>query len=254
MFESELDSDDPTREEYEKRWKYTSKIADKLIEEMGVNLIDQLEAIDLGNYNYIGHYTVELNLSKLKTRYSNFFKQRRGEYLLDLIKRTSEVRFTMPYPLRVPITREQSNQENTVTKFIGVSIENINIENDPFFNMKIDNNTILATFDTLLGRAYVHNLLTLNTDWFEEGYLNLDGLASAIYRRFFVTRRGNKLTELPIKDLVNYFGLIENSRYPAFIENAFEWIKNAGLIHDYKFIVNGGKFSKGYVEVVKSSK
>jgi hypothetical protein len=69
-----------------------------------------------------------------------------------------------------------------------------------------------------------------------------------------VTRAGNKFDQLPIKDLVDYFGFLKNSHYPAVIEKAFEDIKHAGLIHAYKVVVNGGKFSKGYIEVVKSSK
>jgi hypothetical protein len=93
--------------------------------------------------------------------------------------------------------------------------------------------------------------LTLNTDWFEEEFLNLNGYAAAIYRHFFVTGFGNKIDHLPIKDLVDYFGFMKNSHYPAFIERAFEDIKNAGLIRDYNVVVNGGKFSKGYIEVEK---
>ncbi len=84
--------------------------------------------------------------------------------------------------------------------------------------------------------------------------MKLDGYASAIYRRFFVTRAGNKFDQLTIKEMVDYFGFLKNSHYPKVIEKAFEDIKSAGLIHDYKVIVNGGKFSKGVIEVVKSSK
>ena len=110
----------------------------------------------------------------------------------------------------------------------------------------------LNSVSTFLGQD--HNILTLNTDWFEEGYLNLDGYASAIYRHFFVIKPGNKFDQLRIKDLVDYFGFLQNSHYPAVIEKAFEDIKNAGLICDYRVVVNGGKFSKGVIEVVKSSK
>ena len=109
-----------------------------------------------------------------------------------------------------------------------------------------------STFNNFLGKLYAHNLLTLNADWFEEEYLKLDGYASAIYRRFFSTRR--KVEELELRDLVEFFGFVNNCRYPAIIKQAFEDIKNAGLINDYKIIVNGGKFSKGVIEVVKSSK
>ena len=102
-----------------------------------MNLLDQLAAIDLENYKYIGKYSFVLKLSKLKEKFNNFFKKRRGEYLLDLIKRTSEVRFTMEYPLRVPITHEHIKQENTVTKISDVRLENVMIKNDTFFNFKI---------------------------------------------------------------------------------------------------------------------
>ena len=62
------------------------------------------------------------------------------------------------------------------------------------------------------------------------------------------------MKELGLRDLVEYFGFTNNSRYPVIIKQAFEDIKNARLIDDYKIIVNGGKFSKGFIEVVKSSK
>ena len=89
---------------------------------------------------------------------------------------------------------------------------------------------------------------------FEEDFLELNGYASAIYRRFFVIRSGNKVDQLPIKQIVDHFGWSGNSRYPEVIKRAFEDIKTAGLIADYKLNTNGGRFSKGYIEVEKSSK
>jgi hypothetical protein len=82
--------------------------------------------------------------------------------------------------------------------------------------------------------------------------LKLVGFASAIYRRFFSNPK--VVEEIELKNLVNFFGFENNSQYPSVIKNAFEEIKNVGLIEDYKIIVNGGKFSKGYVEIKKSSK
>ncbi len=140
----------------------------------------------------------------------------------------------------------------TKTKINKTRPETVKVENCNFFNYEIDNGYLLAKFNTFLGKLYAHNLLTLNTDWFEQDYLKLNGYASAIYRRFFSTRR--KVEELELRDLVEFFGFANNCRYPAIIRQAFEDIKNAGLINDYKIIVNGGKFSKGYIEVDKSSK
>ena len=254
FYRNEHDFDDQQCEQYDKRCQNVTKIMDEIRNEVGIHILDQLEALDLESFKSIEHHTYELKLSKLKERYSNYFNDRKGEYLLNLIKRTSETRFTMPYALRIPIMGENKDQENSVTKISGVGIDYVMIKNENFFNLKNDSNKILVSFDTLLGRAYVHNLLTLNTDWFEKDFLKLDGLAASIYRRFFVTKRGNKFAELSIKAMVDYFGLIENSRYPEIIKKAFEDIKNAGLINDYNFNANGGKFSKGYIEVVKSSK
>jgi hypothetical protein len=161
------------------------------------------------------------------------------------------VRFTFEYPLRVPVFENKviNGQQQTIIK--GVTLRKIKIEKDKCFNVEIDGDSVGIIFNTFFGRAYVHNVLTLNTDWFEEGFLNLDGYAAAIYRRFFVTRSGNKFDQLPIKELVDYFSFLKNSHYPAIIERGFEDIKNAGLIRDYKVFVNGGKFSKGYIEVEK---
>ena len=164
------------------------------------------------------------------------------------------MRFTLEYPVRVPIIENRVKNDEQKTRIKGVTLRKIKIENDKCFNVEIDGDNVRVIFNTFLGRAYVHNVLTLNTDWFEEEFLDLDGYAAAIYRRFFVTRSGNKFDRIPIKDLVNYFGFMKNSYYPAVVEKAFSDIKNAGLIQDYKVVVNGGKFSKGYIEIEKSSK
>lgn len=202
----------------------------------------------------IRYAEIEFKIDKLFERYHKFFKNRRKEYIKDLIKKTSEVRFTLEYPLRVPVIEQVNRNGERQSIIKSVDLQNIKIENDIFFIAEINGNSVKVIFNTFLGRAYLHNILTLNTDWFEEDYLKLDGYASAIYRRFFVTRSGNKFDQLPIEDVVKYFDFLKNSRYPAIIKKAFEDIKNAGLIHNYKFHNNGGRFSKGYIEVVKSSK
>jgi hypothetical protein len=226
----------------------------ELARELHIYLSGFIEVRDLIFGEAIGSAQVKLKISTLLDRYGKFFKKRRKEYIKILLKKTSEVRFTLDYPIRVPIIENitiNGEQQSIIKR---VDLKNIKIKNDQCFNVEIDGDNVRAIFNTFLGRAYVHNILTLNTDWFEENYMNLNGYASAIYRRFFVTRAGNKFDQLPIKDLVDYFGFLKNSHYPAVIEKAFEDIKHAGLIHAYKVVVNGGKFSKGYIEVVKSSK
>jgi hypothetical protein len=199
-------------------------------------------------------YQVEFKRNKFVERYKKFFKGRRIEYLNELIKRTSEVRFSLEYPIQMPVINEYVYKKETVKKIIKKIPEPVKIDNDRIFSYKMDNNKIKVAFDTFLGRAYAHNLLTLNTDWFEENYLQLDGYASAIYRRFFVTRSGNIVEQLPTKDLVEYFDWTKSSRYPEIIQRAFEDIKSAGLIAGYRLNNNRGKLSKGYIEVEKSSK
>jgi len=199
-------------------------------------------------------YGIEFKIEKLLDRFNMFFRNRRKEYFKDLLLRTSDVKFSLEYPLRVPVYKNiiKNGEERSIIK--KVVPKNIKVQNDKLFNFEINGDAIKILFNTFLGNLYAHNLLTLNTDWFEENFLLLDGYASAIYRRFFVIRKNNKFDELPINQIVDYFGLMKNSRYPEVLEKAFEDIKNAGLIDDYKFVVNGGKFSKGYIEVVKSSK
>ena len=216
------------------------------------NELDKVRDLIFGEA--IGSAEVKCKISTLLDRYNKFFKKRRKEYIKNLLKKTSEVRFTLDYPIRVPVIQNINKNGEQPSIIKRVDLKTIKVENDKCFNIKIDGDNVRVIFNTFLGRAYVHNILTLNTDWFEEGYLNLDGYASAIYRHFFVTRVGNKFDQLPIKDLVDYFGFLKNSHYPAVIEKAFEDIKNVGLISEYKINANGGKFSKGVIEVVKSSK
>ena len=216
------------------------------------NELDKVRDLIFGEA--IGSAEVKCKISTLLDRYNKFFKKRRKEYIKNLLKKTSEVRFTLDYPIRVPVIQNINKNGEQPSIIKRVDLKTIKVENDKCFNIKIDGDNVRVIFNTFLGRAYVHNILTLNTDWFEEDYLNLDGYASAIYRHFFVTRVGNKFDQLPIKDLVDYFGFLKNSHYPAVIEKAFEDIKNVGLISEYKINANGGKFSKGVIEVVKSSK
>jgi hypothetical protein len=217
-------------------------------------LINLNEVKDLIFGEAIQEFPIKFKLTKIINRYNLFFEKRRKEYIKDLIKRTSEVKFTFEYPLRAPVYKNVKRNGDVVSVIKKVDLKSVKVENDNFFNIEIKGDVVLVKFNTFLGNLFFHNILTLNTDWFEEDFLKLTGLASALYRRFFVTRSGNKFSEVAITDLVRHFDLLKNSRYPQIIINAFEDIKNAGLIHDYKVILKGGKFSKGYIEVVKSSK
>ena len=226
----------------------------ELTRELNIYLDGFIKVRDLIFEEAIGSAQVSFKISTLLNRYNIFFKKRRKEYIKKLLRKTSDVRFTFEYPIRVPIIENKIKNGEQQTIIKSVELKTIKVKNDKCFNVEIENDDVRVIFNSFLGSAYVHNVLTLNTDWFEEGFLNLDGYAAAIYRRFFVTRSGNKFDQLAIRDLVDYFGFLKNSHYPAVIEKAFEDIKNVGLIQDYKVVVNGGKFSKGYIEVVKSSK
>ena len=226
----------------------------ELHRELYIYLNDLHEVRDLIFGDVIGSAEVNFKISAVLQRYAKFFKKRRIEYFKRLLKKTSAVRFTFEYPLRVPIIENKVNKGEKQTIIKGVTLRKVKIEKDRCFNVEIDVDNVRVIFDTFLGRAYIHNVLTLNTDWFEEGFLNLDGYAAAMYRRFFVTSSGNKFDQIAIKKLVDYFGFMKNSHYPAILEKAFGDIKNAGLIRDYKVVINGGKFSKGHIEIEKSSK
>jgi hypothetical protein len=220
--------------------------------EMGDDVIEHLRDLNIDFQFVTEPYAVKIDPNKLVDRHSKFFRKRRKEYLVELIKRTSEVRFTFNYPLRMPVFNSSGTQrKNNIT---GICLRNVRVINDRLFNVDFQTDGIVLKFDTFLGTAYAHNLLTLNTDWFEEEYLKLEGYASAIYRRFFATRSGNKVDKLSIKEIVDHFGLLKNNGYPRLLRKAFEDIRNVGLIHDFRFKSNGRKFSKGCIEVVKSSK
>ena len=222
----------------------------ELEDQIGIQNLHDLE--DLARrWSSVKLYIVEFNRHQFIERYKIFFKGRRAENLNELIKRTAAVTFSLEYPIRTPVIKEYDNKGKTSSKIVETRLENLKIENNKIFNYKIENDTIKIAFNTFLGRAYAHNLLTLNTDWFEEDFLKLDGYASAIYRHFFVIKSGNKVDQLPVKNIVDYFDMLKNPKYPEVIKKAFEDIKNAGLIADYKLNINGGKFSKGWVEVKK---
>jgi hypothetical protein len=241
-------------DECKNKYQSAENRKDEIRKELGIYLMNELEAAYLRINRSMNVYFVEINFSKFLERYDKFFKKRRKENLLNLINRTSDVKFTLKYPLKVPVLQEKITQQKIIKKIVTTQFEYVSIKNDNIFSCDFHDNTINVTFNTFFGANYSHNLLTLNTDWFEEDYLKLNNMASALYRRFFVTKPGNNAQRIEIKDIVKYFGLMKNSRYPQIINNAFEDIKNAGLIHEYKVNLNGGKFSKGYVEVVKSSK
>jgi len=226
---------------------------DQLRQELDYRLLKKFDQIYEIQTNGRGVLTTEINLRNFLKRYRLFFSEnRRTEYISELIKRTADVKFTFDYPLQHPVIEEYQHNGETRTRIIDTRLQTVRVENCSLFNSEIKNGTLIVKFDTFLGKLYTHNLLTLNTDWFEENYLKLNGYASAIYRRFFSTRKIVK--EIELRDLFEFFGFANNCRYPAIINRAFENIKNVGLIDDFKIIVNGGKFSKGYIEVKTSSK
>jgi hypothetical protein len=242
-----------SKDEYEDDLNRVRNQIDQLRQEVDCSLLEKFDQIYKIQRNGRGVLTTEINLKNFLKRYNVFFSEnRRTEYMSELIKRTAGVKFTFDYPLQHPVIEEYQHNGETRTKIIDTRLQTVRVENCSLFNSEIKNGILIVKFDTFLGKLYTHNLLTLNTDWFEENYLKLNGYASAIYRRFFSTRKIVK--ELELRDLFEFFGFANNCRYPAIINQAFENIKNVGLIDDYKIIVNGGKFSKGYIEVKTSSK
>jgi len=229
---------------------------DLLSSEIGYDKLERFDDIFEKLNNGRMQYNVKIDLNKITDRYKEFFgNNRKREYLPELIKRTSEVKFSFEYPLQHPVVKTYQHQGESKTKIIATRLETVKIENSNIFDYELENNSLLVLFNSFLGKIYYHNLLTLNTDWFEESFLKLNGLASAIYRRFFVTKSKNSIEfELPIKDMFEYFEWSKNSQYPKLVEKAFEDIKSAGLIADFSLIENSGKFSKGYIKVIKSSK
>lgn len=197
-------------------------------------------------------FSTEINLRNFYERYKMFFSKRRIEYVTELIKRTAAVKFTLDYPIQYPVIETYWYKGESRTKITGRYLETVKVENSRLFNFRIENGILQVKFDTFLGKLYTHNLMTLNTDWFDEDYLKLNGYASAIYRRFFSNRKN--VDEIKLRDIVEHFGFAKNCRYPEIVKQAFNEIKIEGLIEDYKFVVNGGKFSKGYIEIKMSSK
>jgi hypothetical protein len=226
----------------------------RIRDDLGYCLSELINFRDLITGEALKKIYFEVNLHYLAEKYSSFFKKRRKEYIKTLIRRTAEVKFTFEYPVRVPFIKMIKRGDESLSVIKAVYPQNVKVENENIFNVEFNGDSARVLYNTLLSNLFYHNLLTLNTDWFEEGFLELDGYASAIYRRFFVTRSGNKVEQLPIKDIIEYFDWSKSSRYPEVIKSAFEDIKAAGLIADYKFNINSGKFSKGYIEVEKSSK
>ena len=242
-----------SKDEYEDDLNRVRNQIDQLRQEVDCRLLEKFDQIYKIQRNGRGVLITEINLRNFLKRYNVFFSEnRRTEYMSELIKRTADVKFTFDYPLQHPVIEEYQHNGETRTRIIDTRLQTVRVENCSLFNSEIKNGTLIVKFDTFLGKLYTHNLLTLNTDWFEENYLKLNGYASAIYRRFFSTRKIVK--ELELRDLFEFFGFANNCRYPAIINQAFENIKNVGLIDDFKIIVNGGKFSKGYIEVKTSSK
>ena len=174
LYQNEFNNNKKARVDCEISYKNAGNRQNEIRKELGIGLINQLDPI----YNRINKsitvFVVEFKLSKLIERYNYFFKKRRKEYLLNLIKRTSDVRFTFEYPLKVPVTQEKISQQKTIIKIVTTQLEKVTVTNDNIFNFKIHDDKIMVEFNTFLGAAYSHNLLTLNTDWFEEEYLKLN--------------------------------------------------------------------------------
>jgi len=125
-------------------------------------------------------FEVNFKISAVLQSYAKFFKKRRKEYIKKLLRKTSAVRFTFEYPIRFPIIENKVKKGEQQTIIKGVTLRKIKIENDQCFNLKIDGDNARVIFNTFFGRAYVHNVLTLNTDWFEEGFGTPDLIAAKV--------------------------------------------------------------------------
>jgi len=231
--------------------KVTNAIS-QMQSEIDHNLLAKFEKIYKLLTNGRNWFSIEINLRNFYERYKIFFSRRRIEYVAELIKRTAGVKFSLDYPIQHPVIETYRYKGESRTKITGRYLETVKVENSRLFNFKIENGILKVIFNTFLGKLYTHNLMTLNTDWFDEDYLKLNGYASAIYRRFFSNRK--KVDEIKLIDIVEYFGFANNCRYPEIVKQAFNEKKTEGLIENYKFVGSGGKFSKGYIEIKMSSK
>ena len=75
----------------------------ELAQELNIYLDGFIKVRDLIFEEAIGSAQVSFKISTLLNRYNKFFQKRRKEYLNKLLRKTSEVRFTFEYPLRVPV-------------------------------------------------------------------------------------------------------------------------------------------------------
>ena len=231
--------------------KITNTIS-QMQSEIDSDLLQEFETIYKILTNGRNFFSNQINLRYFYERYKMFFTKRRIEYVTELIKRTAGVKFTLDYPVQHPVIETYLYKGESRTKITGRYLETVKVENSRLFNFRIENGILQVKFNTFLGKLYTHNLMTLNTDWFDEDYLKLNGYASAIYRRFFSNRK--KVDEIKLRDIVEHFGFVNNCHYPEIVKQAFNEIKTEGLIEDYKFVGSSGKFSKGYVDIEMPSK
>jgi len=248
MKEQELTNQGGWGVEYDK----VKRVISQLEQEIENPLLQEFEKIYKILTNGRNWFSTEINLRNFYDRYKMFFTKRRIEYVTELIKRTAGVKFTLDYPVQHPVIETYRYKGESRTKITGRYLETVKVENSRLFNFRIENGILQVKFDTFFGKLYTHNLMTLNTDWFDEDYLKLDGYASSIYRRFFSNRK--KVDEIKLRDIVDHFGFANNCRYPEIVKQAFNEIKTEGLIEDYKFVGGGGKFSKGYIAIKMPSK
>ena len=198
--------------EYIKITNYISQMQS----EIDSDLLQKFKTIYKILTNGRGFLSIQINLRNFYDRYKMFFSKRRIEYVTELIKRTAGVKFTLDYPVQHPVIETYRYKEESLTKITGRYLETVKVENSRLFNFRIENGILQVKYDTFLGRLYTHNLMTLNTDWFGEDYLKLNGYASAIFRRFFSNRK--KVDEIKLRDIIEYFGFANNCRYPEIVK------------------------------------
>jgi hypothetical protein len=121
---------------------------EELSEELKYYLHDLNDVRDLIFGAAIRSTDIEFTIDKILDRYNKFFKKRRKEYVKGLIKRTSEVRFTFEYAIRVPAEIKQvekNGEEQSIIKKVGPKI--IKIENDKCFNVEFDGSAVRVNFN-----------------------------------------------------------------------------------------------------------
>ena len=157
--------------------------------------------------------------------------------IFKLLYETSRVEFKLCFPIRLKDKKEETYQMNYYSRFFEFGHINMQVRKDGI----IQHREYQCTFNTLLGKMFVHNLLSKNNDWIDNRFYMLPRTAQLFFRQFLIHNNQEKISFnlSTIKERLNLYNDNITNLINTIEQNALIPLVEQGLIISFKRNENG---------------